>query len=282
MLIQKNSTIKNFRVSITAILIALSVIFIQTPTSADTKREIAESYRQQGLKAYKAKKHFEALEYYNKALELKIESPELYNDTGVLYEEIGSTGKAEAFYLQAISLDKGYLAAYTNLGYLYLDSGQEDLAVEYFKMRYELADPYDSWAEKAKEEILALRPSYSRWFQSMDAKRLESQIEEKNRAQFEDNIKRSKEYLERARQYVQEERYREAIHEFDKSLMLVPTNPNVIEQRKEAVLELAEQRVREGTAAAIRRLNSGDPESAKIEIQRMLSTIPSYSDKREY
>ena len=262
-------------------LFVFSFSVFHSQALADPKKEVAESYRDKGLKAYQAGKLDEALENYNKALSLEIESPDVYNDAGVLYEQIGATGKAEAYYLEAIRVDRKFLPAYSNLAYLYLAMGHEDLAAEYFKLRFEIADTNDSWTDKAKEELLKLKPSYSKWIQITEAKRLERQIEQQNRAKFEEDMRRSQEFARQGETFLEEEKYRKAIHEFDKALMLAPANPKIVEQRKKAVLALAEERVREGTDQAIKWLNSGDIESAKTEIQRLLSTIPDTSYKRE-
>ncbi len=264
---------------IIVLLIVFSFHVIHSEALADSKKEVAENYRQKGLKAYQSGKLNEALENYNKALELEIESPDIYNDTGVLYERIGATGKAEAYYLEAIRMDKAFLPAYSNVAYLYLAAGQKDRAFEYFKKRFELADANDSWADKAKEELLKLRPSYANWVKSLEASRLDQEIREQSRIQFEEDLHRSKQYAQKGRVLAAEGQYREAIGEFDKALMLAPANPQIVEERKKAVLALAEQRMREGTEQAIKWLNSGDTESAKTQIERVLSTIPDTSFK---
>ena len=71
---------------------------------------------------------YDALSYYTKAIELGLESPVVYNDMGVLYEQVNLRTKAEQFYLKAMALDDKYLPTYSNLAYYYQADGDQERA----------------------------------------------------------------------------------------------------------------------------------------------------------
>ena len=195
----------------------------------------------------------------------------------VIFEQTGFLIKAEEHYLKAIQTDPSYLPPYLNLGYLYQNSGHLDRAFEYFKLRYELAEPGDPWGEKAKQALLQIRPEYKKKFLYEEVALLNQELSDRAVRQFSDTVERSQKHFERGETYFEQEEYQRALTEFELALQLTPQNPKLIKARKKVILELSKQDIKDKTQRAINMLNSGDSISAKREIQRLLTTIPNES-----
>src|SRR3989338_10037908 len=103
---------------------------------------------------------------------------------GVLYEKINMLPRAEKYYLKAIDLDSNYLPAYINLAYLYQRLGKMEKAAEYFKLRYELGNSEEPWAQKAKEELIRINPEYADWVNALEAGELNKKLVAKSREEF--------------------------------------------------------------------------------------------------
>lgn len=274
MLDSDKSTQKILHTSI-ALLVFISCITFHAIVSADIQDQAAEQYRTQGYEEQQKGNLNEALGYYTKAVELGLENTVLFNDMGVLYEEVDLNAKAEHYYLKAIASDKHYLPPYINLAYLYQRLGRKKRAAKYFKLRYELGDPNDPWAQKSKEELIKIRPEYRRWAQSLEADSLNKQLAAKFRAEFYQRVQRSQEYYKRGKKLFEDDKYKEAMKEYNLALRLTPENPKIKDARNKVVLELAKESVREQSKQAIERLETGDTVSARHEIQKILTTIPS-------
>jgi tetratricopeptide (TPR) repeat protein len=193
---------------------------------------------------------------------------------GVLYENIEMMSRAEHFYLTAIKLEPKYLPAYNNLAYFYQKLGNVNKAVEYFKLRYELGDPQEFWAQKAKDELLKLRPEYADWVFSMEAKILDGELVKKSHDEFERQMEQSQEHFIKGTNYFKEEKYDEAMKEYDSALRITPNNPKIKNARDQVILAIAKKSIREYSDQAITRLEVGDTISARQDIQRILTTIP--------
>jgi len=258
-----------------ALLFFISFITFHTIVSADIQDQAAEQYRAQGYEQQQKGNLNEALGFYTKAVSLGVENAVLFNDMGVLYEEVDLNAKAEQYYLKAISKDKHYLPPYINVAYLYQRLGSKKRAAKYFKLRYELGDPNDPWVQKAKEELIKINPEYQQWTQSLEAETLNKQLAAKSRDEFYQRVQRSQEYYERGKKLFEDDQYNEAIKEYDSALRLTPKNPKIKDARNKVVLEIAKENVRELSQQAIERLETGDTVSARHDIQKILTTIPS-------
>jgi len=258
-----------------ALLFFISCITFHTIVSADIKENTAEKYRASGYEEQQKGNLNEALGFYTKAITLGLENAVLLNDMGVLYEEVDLNSKAEYHYLKAISIDRHYLPPYINLAYLYQRLGRKEAAAIYFKKRYELGDPRDPWAQKAKEELLKISPEYRPWVHALEAESLNKQLIAKSRDEFYQRVQRSQEYYERGKKLFDDDKFKEAMKEYDSALRLTPKNPKVTDARNAVVLEMAKESIREQSKQAIIRLETGDTVSARHEIQKILTTIPS-------
>ena len=260
--------------SSSALLLFLSSITFQTYASADIQNETAESYRALGYAEQQKGNLNEALANYTKATALGLENPVVLNDMGVLYENIDMLARAEKYYLKALDLDPNYLPAYNNLAYLYQRMGKTDKAAEYFKRRYEMGNPDEPWAQKAKDELVLMSPEYADWARSLEAETLNRKLVAKSRQEFQERIVRSQEHLANGERHFHKKEYEEAMNEFDLALQLTPDNPKVQEARDKTLLEIAKDSVRERSQDALKRLETGDTVSARHEIQRILTSIP--------
>jgi tetratricopeptide (TPR) repeat protein len=193
---------------------------------------------------------------------------------GVLYEEIDRYGRAEQYYLRAIELDQRYLPPYVNLAYLYQRLGKTDQAAKYFKLRYEMGHPMDPWAQRAKDELVRMDPRYGAWAAAIEADSLNRELEVKSHREFVQRVEQSQEHYKKGDGFLKDERYREAIEEYDMALRLSPDNPKIINARKKALLETIKRDVREHSRQALMLLDAGDTLSARFEIQQMLKMIP--------
>src|SRR3989338_7492967 len=110
--------------SSSAFLFFISSITFHTFVSAGILEDTAEKYRASGYEQQQKGNLNEALANYTKATSMGIENQVIYNDMGVLYENIDMTSRAEHYYLSAIKLDSGYLPAYNNLAYFYQKHGK--------------------------------------------------------------------------------------------------------------------------------------------------------------
>lgn len=248
---------------------------LTTHVEADPKLEIAEEYRASGYDEQQKGNLNDALNYYFKASALGLQSPTLFNDIAIIYEEIGIDQKAENYYLKAINTDKSYLPAYMNIAYFYQKHGQKDKAAEYFRLRYEFAEAGDPWGEKAKEELLRLRPDYQKWITYLEAQKLSQQIEDDAQEDLIKRVKLSKDHFQRGKQHFSLQEYQKAVQEYDHALKLLPDNPRYREARQKAMVEMSKQNVRNFSEEAMRMLEAGDTAQARTEIRKMLTTIPS-------
>ncbi len=264
-------------------LVVLTLLYFisvlsQTKVFAEVLDPSAEQYRAKGYEEYKQGNLKDALYFYNQAVARGYKNAIIYNDLGILYEELNRLEEAEKYYLMAIDADSNYLPVYTNIALFYKKNGPQGKAVKYLKLRYELASPDDPWRDKVKKELIDIHPDYANWFVEIEAKRLQEELVSKARAEFIEKVRiakeRSKSHYERGASLLTEQKLEEAIAEFDEALKLTPGEKEIIESRKKARLDLAKKNIEEYTKKALDSLSSGDSSSAKEEIQKMLTVVP--------
>lgn len=274
MLYAKLDLINKF-IKIFSLLIVISCIPFQLNVFADSdpKKAIAEGYRVKGFEEQKRGNFDSALTFYRKAVELGLENAVVYNDLGVLYEQLNIRSKAEEFYLKAIELDPHYLPAYTNLGYLYKAQKNTKLAEKYFIKRYELSEVGDVWADKIKTELVQINPSYKEWITSREAEKMTSDLEEQAKQEFYEKVSRSSGYFKNGEKLYKEQYYKESIEEFDRALELMPNSPKILAARDKARIDLVKQEIEMQTDQAIKLINQGDYDSASSELKSILAAI---------
>lgn len=264
---------KAFR-NIVALLFFISCIAFHTYAFAGIKEQTAEEYRALGYAEQQKGNYNKALSFYTKATSLGMENAVLLNDMGVLFEEVDFYRRAESYYLRAIQKDVHYLPPYMNLAYFYQRFGRIEEAKKYFKMRFELGDARDPWAQKAQEELIKLDPNYKEWAMALEADSLSAQLETKSYEEFYESVKRSQEHYHRGEDLFKDGDYEEAMKEYNHALYWAPGSPKVIVAQEKTILEITKESIKNQSELAIRRLEAGDTLSARHEIQKILTTIP--------
>lgn len=84
------------------------------PSSPDAAKE-AQSWFEKGLAAYREGRRMDAYEFYNNALALDPERPEILNNLGVLYLEDHQYAQAQTLFVKAVDRAPSYARARLNL-----------------------------------------------------------------------------------------------------------------------------------------------------------------------
>ncbi|MFH1767938.1 MAG: tetratricopeptide repeat protein [Candidatus Omnitrophota bacterium] len=113
----------------------------------------AEQYRTKGYDAQQRGDIDTAIEWYQKAANIKPGYASPHNDLGILFETKGWLDRAEAEYEKALSIDPKYKEVHTNLALLYERKGELEKAAFYWMKRYKLGDPNDQWAQEARVRL---------------------------------------------------------------------------------------------------------------------------------
>ncbi len=270
-------SVKTVRFFCTLLIFIFSFNTFQSSVNAGQIEKAAQDYRQQAYEEQEKGNLNEALALYTKAESLGAGGADFFNDVGVVYEQLGMTEKAETSYLKAIQEDKGFLPAYTNLGYLYKNEGDFARAAEFFKQRAEWGSPGDAWTVRSQEELDALSekvPSLRAYLLRRKAADLTREVNQKKQEEFYRKVALAKKHFTMAQEYEKKERFSRAIDEYTRALSLMPENPKLIQARKKAELEWTKRKVKQHTEYALRWLELGDTLSAKLEFRKILSIIP--------
>jgi len=258
-----------------------SFLFFTFHPSVFAEKEIKEKSAQElRLKGYDAQQKGnlqEALSYYVKASALGLADPSIFNDIGVIYEQLGMLDRAEESYLQALDVDSHYLPTYTNLAYFYEKQGNTKEAIAYLKKRIEWGDSKDPWTDKAKQGLAEFGkkdPSVRKWLTQFEASELNQELTRKSQEEFYKRVVDAEQYYQSGKKLAKEKKYENAIEEYDRALFLTPKNPKIVNVRNEARIAYAQVKVKEHADLAIKMLELGDTFSAKLEIRRILANIP--------
>jgi tetratricopeptide (TPR) repeat protein len=111
-------------------------------TVEDAKLILAFSYYNRGTAYIHKGEYDNAIEDYNKAIELKPDFAEAYNNRGNTYSDKGEYDNAIEDYNKAIKLKPDFAVAYNNRGNAYYYKGEYDNAIEDFNKAIELKPNY--------------------------------------------------------------------------------------------------------------------------------------------
>jgi len=267
-----------FRFVTTVFFLSLSIIAFQSQICAEVFDEQAEMYRIQGYEKQQVGKLDEALTLYAKSISLGNESPVIFNDIGVTYEQLGLFDKAEESYLKAIQIDANYLPPYTNLAYLYENKGEIAEAIMYLQERYERAPADDPWKEKIYQDLKRLDPNIHETLRQRELERRQAAILRQQKEQLQLDIIRSRRHLENGKTFLAEKQYDQALIEFDRALALTPNNPAILKAKEKVTQEQKLNYLQNLSQEAVHKINKGDFESAKKIYQEILSDLPERSD----
>ncbi len=267
----------------TLIILSLSIITFQSNVSAESKVQITEDYRLQGYIEFQKGNIERALTFYAKALAVFEDAP-IYNDIGVVYEQLGYQDKAEYFYQKALRLNKTYPPAYMNLAYLYKVKGNWAKALEYFQLRIYYSKSKDYWTQQASREINEIKdylirtdPEYRQRYFEQEALNFTEDIIHQAHQEFNERLIRSNEYYQKGKGNLKQKNYSEAIAEFDKALIFTPLNPNVLRTKRLAEFEKIKSEISQHSQQAMDKLNAGDVDSAEEEFRKILTKFSSES-----
>jgi len=107
------------------------------------------TYKNYAYLLFQEKRYKDALDIFNKYNSFG-EEAEIYNNIGIIYEELGKKAEAVKSYKKSIKLDETYALAYNNLGVLYLSDKKYNDAAKLFDdaIKYDssLVDAYNNYA----------------------------------------------------------------------------------------------------------------------------------------
>jgi len=252
----------------------ISIVHFCHTGHAELIEQNAESYRLKGYEEQQAGHFSRALKNYTKALTLGLKTAVIYNDIGVVYEQLGISDKAEEFYLKSIAVNADYLPPYTNLAYFYLAQGDTARAVTFFQERLDRGQEDDPWQEKVSAELYKISPDYRYRKLRRDAQTLNQELIQKARDEFSLQIMRAEKHYQRGHELMGEQDFAGAMDEFDKALALTPENPRIFKARELAQYEKDILDVKRRVMMAMEKLEAGELESAKEEFQKVLTIIP--------
>ncbi|HBG60379.1 MAG: hypothetical protein A2Y03_00460 [Omnitrophica WOR_2 bacterium GWF2_38_59] len=260
------------------LLFFISLIITQNISQAeDEKLKAAEEYREQGYEQQQKGNLSDAFTFYSKAIALGLENPAIFNDLGIISEQIGFDGNAEKFYLKAIEVDQKYLPSYMNLAYFYQKINKLEDAFRNFKMRYELGSSQDHWTERAKQEMIKIHPEYKQWTIRIDAEKFNQELVKAEEEKLKERINRSKAHYQQGRSYCYNGRYDEAIDEYDNALALSPDDSVIKDERTKCATKFIKEIAASKTNQAMQLLESGNYVAAKNKFREVLSIIPNES-----
>ena len=243
----------------------------------DLKEKSAQDYRTSGYEAQKKGDLDTALTMYIKAAELGEANAPIFNDIGVIYEQVGVDEKAEISYLRALKVDDQYLPVYSNLAYFYKKRGDFNKAAEYLKKRIEYGAPSDPWTTKAKDELSLLSkklPHLRRWLIQQEASEMNRQLARQAQENFYGEILNADNYYKEAMALEKEDKLDQALEQYNRALTVTPKSPKITEARNKLILKITKRNLKQHADMAMRLLESGDTVSAGVEFQRALSIIP--------
>lgn len=271
----KSGVFKTFQIAYIAFLIISVTPYAAFSDNLNENRSIeAENYRMLGYEAQQKGDMQQALTLDSKAVELGYKNPVLYNDIGVVYEQVGLADRAEQFYLKALQIDRDYLPPYTNLAYLYTALGRNTDAIYYLQQRIERAPEGDPWMPRLVDELQKIDPNYKKKMVIKQLDDLHTKIEQDKREELALEIGRVKNHVDQAQVFLNEGRFEEALQELNNALRLSPENVQVLELiQKVQNAQLAEE-VDQRARRALEMIRAGDLKAARQEYQDILAVIP--------
>lgn len=133
-------------------LIVLNASYTYANKAASISDE-AEDYRTKGYEAQQRGDIDTAIEWYQKAVNLKPEYASPHNDLGILFEIKGWMDRAEAEYNKALTINPNYKEVHANLALLNERRGDLEKAAYHWMRRYRLGSPEDPWTQEAKNRL---------------------------------------------------------------------------------------------------------------------------------
>ncbi len=134
-------TAKQIKKAVVLLFIVIAVFLLDSVNYFGFKRDLGKAEFDRALAFQRAKNNTAAIAGYLKAVKIKPDYPDAYNNLGNLYRETGKTAVAIENYLKAIHYAPDHYFANLNLGQIYHTASEWDKAATYY------------------ERALAIRPS---------------------------------------------------------------------------------------------------------------------------
>ena len=217
-------------------------------------------YRIEGLQLQKVGELHRAAAAFRRAVYVKPDYAEAYNDLGVVLESLGDPDGAEEAYKTALQFKPDFGSAHSNLALLYEESNRLKQAAVHWGARIRLGPSKDPWVAVAREKLTKYQLPV-----------LET---DQDKAQ-----KKGKEILrmiETGKAHLEAKRWDKAIEEFEQVLKIAPAHAEAIRLLRSARTRAAQtqgRQIRELEAAKGRvtkeAANARREEAArKVELER--------------
>lgn len=239
-------------------------------------KEIDE-YRSVGYQAQQEGDFNRALTFYSKATAMGGNDPWIFNNVGVIYEQMGLIDQAELNYLKALEIDPHYLPPYTNLAFLYKERGDIDRAISYFRKRIDAAPSNDEWVAVLIKELSILDPNYRMEVVDTQLEQTGQRLYEMVQEELSLNVSRADGHYREAVELLDQKQFDAAVEEIDKAMALTPDNPKLQKMRAKILYDERMFEARQKLDKAVEFLDSGDMDSARQEFQGILTILPDES-----
>jgi lipoprotein NlpI len=166
--------------------------------------------------AYSNKAHHDqAIQDFDKAISLKRDTPEAFNNRGLAYEQKGDFDRAIQDYDQAIRLHPSYASAFNNRGLIYAErKGDHDRAIQDFGEAIRLRADYAEALSNRAHSYYA-KDDYDRAIQDYD-----------HAIKLEPNYTGN--FFDRATAFSGKKDYERALQDLDHALQLNPKDPSLL------------------------------------------------------
>jgi len=211
------------------LVVVLSFSLITPLFSTEIAKEEARAYRQEGYKLQAMNDFTQALSYYQKAIQIDPHYFEVFNDLGVVYENLGDDECALDMYQEALRINPHYLPTHTNLAFLYERKGNIDKATQYWVRRYELGEEGEYWREVAYQHLLRLGtyPEAKKKWLEKAAARLSQEVTHKREQERLKAVEEAKLHFDIATKMFMKGDYAQALKELETAGDINPTDENL-------------------------------------------------------
>ena len=219
------------------------------------------AYRAEGRRLQEVGDLQRAASAYRRAIAVKPDYAEAYNDLGVVLESLGNLEQAEQAYKTALHLKPTLGSAHSNLALLYEGNQRVQEAAVHWGERVRLGPPEDSWVIAAREKLA----KYQLAVPETDLERAQKKSTEIRLA------------IETGKAQMDARQWDKAIAQFERVLVLDPSN-----KESTRLLHLAQVRAEQDKGRQARELEAakGRVRNEVGELQRN-QVSPKVSSKKE-
>jgi len=148
-----------FKTGRTAVVITTAVVVISAGAEAFTTRQYLVHWRDTvslceymlsltpnaasvhnllGFALQSQEKYEQAIKHYRRAIELKLDYPEVYSNLGNALSSVGKSDEAIEYYQKALQINPNYANAHYNLGILFKSQGKLDEAIRHYRLTIDI------------------------------------------------------------------------------------------------------------------------------------------------